>query len=172
MSEIKILIQLKGKRIVHYIDATMDSKNNIYIHMEFCSDNLTNVLKDKSKFFSKNNSEKMEYYICCQIFIEMLEAVKYLHEYRDQNGPKPIMHRDLKPANILFDCKGTQNGIFFKLCDFGFAKFYEDKSHSRFVGTTWYMAPEVRDSRHYDTKSDIYSLGKIGSEIFGIDIAR
>ena len=97
---------------------------------------------------------RIEYYICCQIFIELLEAVNYLHQYK----PQPIIHRDLKPANILFDDKGI-NGIFFKLCDFGLAKFHNDQSHTRFVGTMKYMSPEVRDGTHYGTKSDVYSLG-------------
>ena len=167
--EIEAMIKVKGERIVRYMDSCVDHNYNIYIQMEFCSNNLKNILQTRRKVFQRSNSQPMnriEYYICCQIFIELLEAVNYLHQYKPQ-----IMHRDLKPANILFDDKGI-NGIFFKLCDFGLAKFNEEKSHTSNVGTTKYMAPEVRDGKFYNTKADVYSLGKIGYELLDIDITR
>ena len=167
--EIEAMIKVKGERIVRYMDSCVDHNYNIYIQMEFCSNNLKNILQNRRKVFPRNDSQPMnriEYYICCQIFIELLEAVDYLHQYKPQ-----IMHRDLKPANILFDEKGM-NGIFFKLCDFGLAKFNEGGSHTRMVGTMKYMAPEVRDENHYNTKSDVYSLGRIGYELLEIDITK
>ena len=170
LREVEAMMKVKGERIVRYFDSWMDSKDNIYIQMEFCSNNLKNILQNWKKFFPKPNSQPMnriEYYICCQIFIELLEAVNYLHQYK----PQPIIHRDLKPANILFDDKGI-NGIFFKLCDFGLAKFHNDESHTRMVGTMKYMAPEVRDGKHYNTKSDVYSLAKIGYELLEINETR
>ena len=168
--EIETMIKVKGERIVRYIDSSVDHNFNIYIQMEFCSNNLMNILKNRRKFFPRSNSQpinRIEYYICCQIFIELLEAVNYLHQYK----PQPIIHRDLKPANILFDDKGI-NGIFFKLCDFGLAISQEDMSHTGNVGTMKYMAPEVRNGNRYNTKSDIFSLGMIGYELFEIDIIR
>ena len=45
-------------------------------------------------------------------------------------------------------------------------------SHTQDQGTDKYMAPEVRNSRHYDTKCDIYSLSIIGKELFAIDSNR
>ena len=167
--EIETMIKVKGERIVRYIDSWMDSKDNIYIRMEFCSNNLKNILQNRRKVFPRSDSQpmnKIEYYIFCQIFSELLEDVNGLHQYKPQ-----IMHRDLKPANILFDDKGM-NGIFFKLCDFGLAKCNEDRSHTRFVGTPRYMSPEVMHGTHYGTKSDVYSLGKIGYELLEIDITR
>ena len=167
--EIEAMIKVKGERIVRYMDSCVDQKYNIYIQMEFCSNNLKNILQNRPKVFPRPNSQRMnriEYYICCQIFIELLEAVNYLHQYKPQ-----IIHRDLKPANILFDDKGI-NGIFFKLCDFGLAKFNEDRSHTRMVGTIKYMAPEVRDGKLYNTKADVYSLGKIGYELLEFDVTR
>ena len=166
--EIKAIILVQGERIVKYFATWINLKSNdISILMEFCSDNLKKILIARKTFFIENcNSKRLEYYIYCKIFIEILEAVNYLHRYE----PK-IMHRDLKPNNILFDDRGI-NGIFFKLCDFGLAKFHEDISHTRYVGSMKYMAPEVRDGEHYDTKSDVYSLGKIGCDIFYMNISR
>jgi hypothetical protein len=34
------------------------------------------------------------------------------------------------------------------------------------------MAPEVFDGRIYDTKADIYSLGKILGHLFDIDVQK
>ena len=170
LKEVEAIMKVKGERIVRYFNSWMDSNDNIFIQMEFCSNNLKNISQNCKKVFAKPNSQpknRIEYYICCQIFIELLEAVDYLHQYK----PQPIIHRDLKPANILFDDKGI-NGIFFKLCDFGLVKFHNDQSHTRFVGTMKYMSPEVRFGTHYGTKSDVYSLGIIGLDLFEIDISR
>ena len=132
--------------------------------MELCSDNLKNILENKHKAFGRERNNQMtelEYYISCKIFIELLEAINYLHEHTP-----PIFHRDIKPANILFTEKGT--GIFFKLCDFGLAKLYEGTSNTRGMGTHKYMAPEVWDGK-YDMKADVYSLGVVLHELFDLD---
>ena len=166
--EIEAMIKVKGERIVRYMDSCVDHNYNIYIQMEFCSNNLKNILQNRRKVFPRSDSQPMnriEYYICCQIFIELLEAVDYLHQYKPQ-----IMHRDLKPANILFDDKGM-NGIFFKLCDFGLARMIDEISLTTLVGCSYY-APEVKNGKSYDTKSDIFSLGIIGCQLFDVDVSR
>ena len=166
--EIEAMIKVKGERIVRYMDSCVDHNYNIYIQMEFCSNNLKNILQNRRKVFPRSDSQPMnriEYYICCQIFIELLEAINYLHQYKPQ-----IMHRDLKPANILFDDKGI-NGIFFKLCDFGLARIIDETSLTTLVGCSYY-APEVKYGNPYDTKSDIFSLGIIGCQLFDVDVSR
>ena len=74
------------------------------------------------------------------------------------------MHRDLKPGNVLIS--DGRNGVFLKLCDFGYAKPLEVMNHTKMVGTDCYMAPEVKDGEEYDLKSDIFSLALIGTEMF------
>ena len=169
LREIETIIKVKSERIVRYYDSWIESNSNdICIRMEFCSDNLKNILNMKQNFFIHDKSELMtgiRYYISCEMFIELLEAVIFLHQCKPQ-----IMHRDLKPNNILFDEKGI-NGIFFKLCDFGLAKFIDDKTNTRLVGTLYY-APEVKDGEKYDTKCDVYSIGRIGCELFDVNISR
>ena len=160
--EIQILSEIRSERVVRYMKTWIDNNNSLYIQMEFCSDNLRNILDVKQQVFQRSNGlmNELEYYISCKILIELLQSVQYLHD-------QDIIHRDLKPTNILFDEKG-KNGIFFKICDFGLAKLHDGNTHTRGMGTPRYIAPEVSDS-HYDTKSDVYSLSVIGHQIFDLD---
>ena len=165
--EIEFLSKLQNERVVRYMKTWIDNNNSLYIQMEFCSHNLKNILNTKHLVFNRNEHDHMsdiEYFISCKIFIEILLAVQYLHDLNP-----PIIHRDLKPANILFDDQGDNNGVFFKLCDFGLAKLYEGNTQTIGLGTPKYVAPEVSDG-HYDTKTDIYSLSVIGrNDIFQLD---
>ncbi|KAH8919458.1 kinase-like protein [Atractiella rhizophila] len=93
-----------------------------------------------------------------------------------------IIHRDLKPANILVD---KEDNI--KIGDFGLAIDADDEfdggegydpNNSEMtgnVGTTFYIAPEVRNAskrkgqkaaKGYTNKADMYSLGIIFFEMF------
>ena len=133
--------------------------------MELCSNNLQNILENKHEIFNRKNNDQMcelEYYISCKIFIELVEALNYLHK----QSP-PIIHRDIKPENILFSEEGQRTGIFFKLCDFGLAKLHDDTSITRGQGTGKYMAPEVWNG-NYDTKADIYSLSIVAQHLFDL----
>jgi CheY-like chemotaxis protein len=76
-----------------------------------------------------------------------------------------MVHRDLKPANIFIH--RSKLGEVVKVVDFGLAKLVGDAAEpvseqthdGRICGTPSYMAPERWESRPYDGKSDVYSLG-------------
>ena len=63
---------------------------------------------------------------------------------------KGIAHRDLKPENIVFESKSHGKNCYLKVIDFGFAIDLNDLSLQNestsslvFMGTPYYMAPEV-----------------------------
>lgn len=89
----------------------------------------------------------------------MIDGLRYLH----LNG---IIHRDLKCANVLVD----NNGVI-KLSDFGASKkilqnfdnndnFFENSALSKtFIGSPYWMAPEVIKKIGHGKPADIWSLG-------------
>lgn len=84
-----------------------------------------------------------------------------------------IVHRDLKPANILvyvptFNNGKEQKSPLVKLADFGISKALnadrEDFTNTSVTnprGTRGWMAPEVYESKRFNFKVDIWSLGLI-----------
>jgi tetratricopeptide (TPR) repeat protein len=67
-----------------------------------------------------------------------------------------IVHRDLKPGNIMVGKSGI------KVLDFGLARSGQDQTITgihMIMGTPAYMAPEQRQGKTADARSDIYSFG-------------
>lgn len=95
--------------------------------------------------------------------IDSLRIVFSVCKSLEYQKKKQIIHRDIKPSNILRkkeDNVGDQI-----LIDFGLSIQQQDlknleKNKLPFcVGTPGFIAPEMLDGKHFDTKSDIWSLG-------------
>ena len=70
-----------------------------------------------------------------------------------------LIHRDIKPENIFVQDRNP-SGVLYKLGDFGTAKQLDKLSRSFSVkGAVAYMAPEILQTRQYDERADVYSLG-------------
>jgi hypothetical protein len=168
--------KLNSKYVVQHYDAWFENANDIndnkyilFIEMKLCEETLENLIKELHETMKENGMlTKIGYHIASELFIEILECMKYLH---DQDPP--LIHRDLKPANILLiRSKNSKRTV--KISDFGLTAIHKfaEQSHSIDKGTPKYMAPEVVNGQKYDMKADIYSLGEIMKDLFDIDFER
>jgi serine/threonine protein kinase len=111
-----------------------------YVILEYCSGSLTSYIGDRKKL---DPSQARIF------FVEILEALRYLHD-------QGIVHRDLKPDNILLNDENHT-----KMNDFGFSIGIDSKGLCTGVlGTPGYTSPECLSGRPYDgRKSDVWSAG-------------
>ena len=58
-----------------------------------------------------------------------------------------------------------------KVADLGLATF-KDQITGTYCGTPWYMAPEIRENKIYDSKVDMYSFGLMMWEMWFGEIVR
>lgn len=91
-----------------------------------------------------------------RVFDQLLTATDYLHK-------AGVIHNDLKPENILI----TRSNNDVRLIDFGFADDDSHYMHRAQGGTRGYASPELSAQSHdLDTRSDVYSLGRIMQQLF------
>ena len=145
LNEIEILKKLDHPKILKIIDFYSKVKK-YYIITEYCPEGeLFNEIIKVGRF-----DEGQTAFIINQI----LKAICYCH--RNQ-----IIHRDIKPENIMITKREKNGCLQVKLIDFGTAKIFEKgQSENRYVGSSYYMAPEVL-KRKYDEKCDLWSIGVI-----------
>ncbi|KAI5965967.1 KIN3 [Candida pseudojiufengensis] len=176
ISELRILKELNHKNIVKYYahDHIVNSKT-IHIYMEYCSGgDLSNYIRE-----FKNNNENVPEEFIWQVLVHTLSALYRCHygsdiskvnfndsTIDDENRPKInsdsiIIHRDIKPDNIF-----VENDLI-KLGDFGLAKMLTTSNDfaKTYVGTPYYMSPEVLMDEPYSPVCDIWSLGCVLYEL-------
>ena len=110
------------------------------------------IALQKDKYFEENN--------ILDWFTQICLALKHIHD-------RKILHRDLKSQNIFL----SKNGLV-KLGDFGIAKclnYTLDKANT-YIGTPYYLSPEIVQNMDYSFKSDIWSLGVLLYEMICLKV--
>ncbi|KAJ6446890.1 G2-specific protein kinase nimA [Purpureocillium lavendulum] len=179
-AEFQILSHLRHPNIVAYYHREhLKLSQDLHLYMEYCGNgDLGRVIKDL-----QHKGQRAQESFVWSIFSQLVMALYRCHYGVDPPevganvlgltqgnasgtpktpaGAVTILHRDLKPENVFL---GEDNSV--KLGDFGLSKMI--KSHdfaSTYVGTPFYMSPEICAAEKYTLKSDIWSLGCIIYEL-------
>lgn len=151
-NEMAFCIKTDNANIIKIIDNGLtDDKEQIFYVMPYYEKTLRMYINEDHTFQEN-----------IQLFINLLEGVKYFHK-------KGIIHRDIKPENILL--LGNDFPI---ITDFGIAHFSTEELITQIetrIGSKManfqYAAPEQREKNGVITvKTDIYALGLIFNEMF------
>ncbi|XXH02362.1 hypothetical protein Hte_008737 [Hypoxylon texense] len=175
-AEFQILSTLRHPNIVGYYERDhLKQSQDLHFYMEYCGNGdlgryIQNLVRDQ-----KYAQEEFVW----QIFSQLVTALYRCHYGVDPprstgnvmeigttgstapQGAMTILHRDLKPENVFL---GENDSV--KLGDFGLSKMIQSHDFaSTYVGTPFYMSPEICAAERYTLKSDIWSLGCIIYEL-------
>uniref|UniRef100_A0A0A1WUJ4 non-specific serine/threonine protein kinase n=1 Tax=Zeugodacus cucurbitae TaxID=28588 RepID=A0A0A1WUJ4_ZEUCU len=156
VSEIRVLRQLQHPNIVEYYHHLVNHEaKSIFIVMECCEGgDLAQLIKR-----ARGERKRFEERYIWRVLFQICKALQVCHN-KIKKGT--ILHRDIKPANIFLDAQGNA-----KLGDFGLARMLRKNQDfaATFVGTPYYMSPEIVRGSRYDRKSDVWAVGCLAYEM-------
>ena len=150
LNESSILSTCDNIYVIKYYDSFF-CNGTFNIITEFCPyGDLFGYIK-----FYKVRGSKIEEKIIWIIFIQLSLGLNYLHQ-------KKILHRDIKTKNIFI-----KDNLTVKIGDFGIAKILNSTSSyaHTFIGTPYYISPELCKDQPYNDKSDVWALGCVLYEL-------
>nr|XP_045010710.1 serine/threonine-protein kinase Nek3 [Jaculus jaculus]XP_045010711.1 serine/threonine-protein kinase Nek3 [Jaculus jaculus] len=146
--EAVLLAKMKHPNIVAFKES-FEAEGHLYIVMEYCDggDLMQKIKQQKGKLFPED--------MILNWFTQMCLGVNHIHKKR-------VLHRDIKSKNVFLTSSGT-----LKLGDFGSARLLSNPMAfaCTYVGTPYYVPPEIWENLPYNNKSDIWSLGCILYEL-------
>ncbi|EEH09374.1 G2-specific protein kinase nimA [Histoplasma capsulatum G186AR] len=179
-TEFNILSSLRHPNIVAYYHREhLKASQDLYLYMEYCGGGDLGMVIKNLKATGKYAEEEFVWRILSQLVTALYRChygVDPPEAGSNVLGPPPnnkpsglkgkqaqmmILHRDLKPENIFL---GEDQSV--KLGDFGLSK--QMGSHdfaSTYVGTPFYMSPEICAAEKYTLYSDIWAVGCIMYEL-------
>lgn len=144
LNEAKVLSSLRHPNIINYVDSFLARKSDhLCIVMEFADGG---DLSQKIKASHNTNFPQDQ---ILDWAIQLALALQHIHS-------KKILHRDVKTQNVFL----TSDGMC-KLGDFGIARTLNNTfdQANTFVGTPYYLSPELILERPYDSQSDVWAFG-------------
>ncbi|KAL7621442.1 G2-specific serine/threonine protein kinase [Parahypoxylon ruwenzoriense] len=176
-AEFQILSTLRHPNIVGYYHREhLKQSQDLHLYMEYCGNgDLGRVIRGlvqrkeyaEETFVWTTFSQLVTALYRCHYGVNPPEVGKNVLgiggvlKPKTPPGAMTVLHRDLKPENVFL---GEDNSV--KLGDFGLSKMIQSHDFaSTYVGTPFYMSPEICAAERYTLKSDIWSLGCIIYEL-------
>ncbi|KAK4998263.1 G2-specific serine/threonine protein kinase [Elasticomyces elasticus] len=177
-AEITILADLHHENIVrYYAREHVKNSQDMYIYMEYCGSGDLGMVIRKHKTNGRPIPEDYVWRVLAQLVCALFrchhgksppgvgqvqdEALPSVDKLRTKLGARMILHRDLKPENVFLSDNDTV-----KLGDFGLSKdLHGQKFTQTYVGTPFYMSPEICTGETYTSSSDIWALGCLLHEL-------
>ncbi|MCP4536395.1 MAG: tetratricopeptide repeat protein [Chloroflexi bacterium] len=141
--EFQLLTQLYHPNLVSVYDYGITTEGRLYFTMEWVEGQDLDLHKRR---LTPGDS--------VSIIVQICRALTYLHS-------RGVLHGDLKPANVLLmdDAGGVSRRV--KLVDFGIALEINLSEGRGPYHSPGFSAPETRESRPIDNRTDLYSLGAL-----------
>lgn len=146
LNEARVLSSLCHPNIINYVDSFLARRSdNLCIVMEYADGG------DLSAKVRKGSGARLPELVVLDWFIQLVLSLQYIHR-------RKILHRDVKSQNIFL----TSDNII-KLGDFGISRTLNNTydQAQTFVGTPYYLSPELILERPYDHRSDVWALGVV-----------
>ena len=146
IKEVGFLAKLSEEQhtnIVNYVAAYYQKAvRELWIIMEFCGGgSVIDLMRDANRVLDESEA--------AYVIRSLLKGLQHLKS-------KKIIHRDIKGQNLLV----TEEGIV-KVADFGVSSELANTFSKRksFIGTPYWMAPEIFEHSEYSFEADVWSTG-------------